>query len=216
MDWVEPASQNADEGVSKRRAVGSTSSESKAVELNHCILSIQNAQQIRQLMAAVLMTYFVPYVLLEDAASTNKEYSAKAKGQAGHKMGPPHVHSWRSFIRTLIFLASKIGEDKLKDQDKKAVMVLQEHLKTYESAGTQAGHYFIQMFRFKQTRDKEHAIVNLTLSQLMEPTARFQVQNAIHQTILALGGEVRAGAPPALAAERKMQETIDKLKDQLK
>ena len=215
MSWLEPgASIGSEPEAVKKRAVGASSAENRVEQLNHMILSIQNAQEIRQLKAASMLTYLVPTVLVEDALAINKQFGEKTKGQSGHKFGPPHVQTWRVFLKAIA--SQTVSSQKELSPVQTYLDNLNQYITSCEKAGITSGHLSISIFRMKVTREKTTAIVSYTLSPLMAPQDQHALVTAIHHLILLLGGEARAGPPPALQAERKMQTSIDSLKDQLK
>ena len=96
---------------------------------------------------------------------------------------------------------------------KKFLDTLTDHLQQYEASVANA-YMVVTQFRVRKTRD-DRAVVNISYSDLMEPTLKHLVVNAIVQSMLATGYEYKAGSPPASDMERKNQLLIDALKAQL-
>jgi hypothetical protein len=221
--WLQPmdtgASAAAPGGDAKTRRTGPTLTEHRSEDLNHKIQTIQNAQDIRLLKAAALLTYLVPATLVADADKVNKDFGNRTRGQPGHKLGPPHPHSWRVFLRALEALATqKLAVTDLEGQNpsaNQALILLKQYLIEYEKNDIASSVMSISIFRFKVTREKTSAIVSFTLSQLMPPPDRHALQSSIHILLLLCGADLRAGPPPALQAERSLQTAIDRLKAEI-
>ena len=164
------------------------------------------------LKAAALITYMVISDLVMDADRVNKEYGNKTRGQPGNKLGPPHFHTWRVFLRTLEAASLTKIANAENPPATQALALPKNYLEQYEKTDVASACMTISIFRFKITREKDKAIISFTLSQLMPPLERQALQHALHILILLTGGDVRAGPPPALQAERNLQTAIDGLK----
>ena len=96
---------------------------------------------------------------------------------------------------------------------KAAIVVLEDHIKMYEQMGVTMGWMTVSQFRCRETKDKK-GVINLQLSTLFEPQARWEVEKAIVTILLGVGSEVKPGAPPRSDVERKVQGHVDTLKNQ--
>jgi len=96
----------------------------------------------------------------------------------------------------------------------KAKETIKEHLKEYEQMGVALGYRSIAQFRAKLSKEQK-GIINYSLSDLMEPSRRHQLDMAVLEVMTALGAEYKVGSPPASDAERRLQRSIDGLKAEL-
>ena len=86
----------------------------------------------------------------------------------------------------------------------------------FETAGPEAGAALVSQLRCKVCKDKTTGVVAWSLSNLMDPTERAQLDNAMMTAIKTLGGEMTVGTAPPGDLERKVQERVDALKRQIK
>ena len=89
--------------------------------------------------------------------------------------------------------------------------VIKKLLEQYSLGGPATGWMIVSQLRVRITREKK-GVLNYQLSSYMEPADRHKVEVAIHEAIVALGGEIRPGPAPASQAERQIQKQIDDLK----
>ena len=213
--WI---SSNVDEvqaPAAKTRAVNSASIDKQRLEteLNHKILSLQNAQMLRLLQATAWHSYIVPPQLLQGAIETNKKHADMTRGQSGHKVGPPHVQSYLSLLQSLIAMF----EPKVNQEDGSAkahLGRLQEHLQAYKTEGVDQGWKTISQLRVRITKDNV-GVLNYQLSSMLSPDDRHAIEHALAFALQAIGGSIRPGGPPRSDTERKLQAQVDEIKQML-
>ena len=198
---------------STRMRVGSSNKEALERELNAAKLQLQNCQQIRLLMSTTFWSLRGPISIAEAPLKVATEFSDKYKGQSLHKAGSPHVHVWRSLLKTVTAaLAAKDPANK--DANTQLVLqTLQDHMKSFEAAGPKKGHMFVKQCRIKRCREEALAIISYQSSQLL--TNRSEFDSALHLGLITLGFEVLEGTAPPNDMERKAQRYVEDIKAQL-
>ena len=203
------------EPPSKTRAVGDTQKEALEAQHNHFILSLQNAQMIRQLQAVAWHTFITPPEIVNEAIATNKKHADLTRGQSGHKHGPQHVQIYRAFLSSLLnAIASKDIDKDLNQEIAAQTKFIREHLQAYEKAGVKQGWRSVAQIRVRLAKDGK-GVLNFALSTAMGPMEKFALVNALIDTLLFIGAETKPGPPPRSDAERKAQDNIDALKTRL-
>ena len=195
------------ESTPKVRVVGQGDREALERELNHMILSAQTAQDNRLLQACAWHSYLTPASIVQEAIATNKQHAEKTRGQTGHKFGPPHVQSYRVLLKALTAEGEKAGAPS------QELGAIKGHLSQYEKDGVDAGWKSIDQFRVRLTKEGQGGL-NYSLSQMMEPATRYELENSISNVRLKVGSVVKPGGPPRGDAERKHQQGIEALKAQ--
>lgn len=205
-NWIE-ASDEPETSPTKRAAVVGTAA--KQLELQHLILSLQNAQMTRQLTGAVFWTVMIPISMGKDALAATKAFALKAKESKNHKMGSPHIQLWRTLVKTVLSMSNQ--EKSLAEH----VTVLEKYLKAFQDAGPENGHQFVAQARIKQIRDDSKLILLYSLSTMLEPSDRWRVDKAIHTILLFHKCEIKPGTAPPSEAEKKIQQAVDQLRAEL-
>ena len=215
MDLTGEKQDDDDQLANKTRLVsGSRVSDSKEAllrEMNHMVVTLQTAQATRMLTSSGMQVYMVPIQLAAPAIEVNKKHADQTRGKSGHKLGSPHVQSWRAFLKNIVYQTSSI-----KPEQKDLVQCRQglvTYIADYEAKGVSLGYTTISQSRVKTTRDPEKAIVMFAMADLVEPVMRQQVTVCVHTLLLHLKAEVRPGTAPATDAERKLQTGIDSIKE---
>ena len=119
--WIEDVAEEAPREA-KRVMVGNSGNEQLQRELNHMISTAQLCQTTRMMQAVAWWCVQCPATLLWPALQVVKAHAKQTKGQPNHKMGSPHIHLWRQFLRTFI--------DTLKEKNFPAEHLTHTHRKT--------------------------------------------------------------------------------------
>ncbi len=211
-EWL-TVDEGGTQPAAKLRAVGATTAESDEDKLAQLLLVIQTKQEVRQTQAAVWHSYITPLNIVAPAIAVQKAHADQTRGQSGHKLGPPHVQSFRAFMATLVSLLEKAKSELTEVQESHTILA--KELENYQSAGVQSAWLIISQIRYKETKEGK-GVVNFALSDMLEPGRRHRLEIALYHALVALGSEVRPGAAPASDSERKVQKQIDVLKAKLK
>ena len=176
-EWLEAEAQGgAAEPVVKTPRTGSTSREAMQRELNLHIGCAQALHMNRQLQAS-WHSYITPKEVVTDAIGVNKAHNDKTKGISGHRYGPPHVQSYRTFLKTLLRLATQIKPDPNANW-KEGLTIMEEHITNYEAKGSELGYQSVNQFRVKTTKEGK-GVINYQLSDMLEPTVRYKIENSV-------------------------------------
>jgi hypothetical protein len=204
---AEEATQATGQPAAKRQAV--VNREAKEAEMNALILSLQTAQTARQLSGCAWWTVMIPAELGANALATTEKHAEQTRGVTNHKMGSPHIQLWRTLLKTLIDSTS--GSAELKED----VQTVMKYLSEMEAKGPNMGHYFISQARLKVVKDPQFMILFYSLSDMIEPGARYMTDVAMHKLLASMKAEVKPGTAPPSEAETKVQAQVDKLRAEL-
>ena len=94
MSWIDvPVPADAEQRPPKAQAVTSQSLDRQSLqnELDHKILSMQNAQMVRLLQASAWHSYIVLPEVVQSTVDVNKKHAEQTRAQSGHTLGAPHV-----------------------------------------------------------------------------------------------------------------------------
>ena len=177
--------------------------------MNALTLSLQTAQMTRQLSGCAWWTVMIPAELGASALATTKKHADQTRGVSNHKLGSPHIQLWRTFLKTLIEATS--GNADLKGD----VQIVTNLVAELEKKGPEMGHYFISQARLKVVKDPKFMILFYSLSEMIEPGARYQADMAIHKLLNFMKAEVKPGTAPPSEAEKKVQAQVDKIRAEL-
>ena len=176
------------------------------MRLNMLKLLAQQAQTARLLLAATFWTCLLPRKVTADAQKAAKTHGDRTRGQSCHKLGPPHPHIWRALLHSVRGMVQElIDQDKANQHYAPLVLVLSDYIKAYEQKPAEYPS-FIKMCKIKDVKE-EKAVLNWTLSPLLEN--RIPMDRAFSACLVALGGDIRHGTPPADPMERQLQRDID-------
>ena len=95
------------------------------------------------------------------------------------------------------------------------IKALKEFLTEFEKAGPKEGHRFVSQARIKNFKDPKQLMLSYSLSELLEPTAKYRVDQAIHQATRKMGAEVKPGTAPPTEAEKELQKSVDSIREKL-
>jgi len=219
MDWLDAddrASQPAKVRAVSQSHMGAQSKEQLDLQWTHMILTMQNTQASRLASSAIWHTFMGDAELVKEPMAATKKFAEKTRGQSGHRFGSPHVQAWRAWIHSTILRMEALNLDA--DQDKPALEALahlKSHLADFEKATPAQGHMFVSQFRARLTKE-QRGVVQYSLSNLLEPTARYKLDQAIHMILAKLEVEYKVGTAPPSECERKLQKAIDSMKESLK
>ena len=209
--WLDESMEDkaAANGQPAAKKIAVVSREAKEAEMNALILSLQTAQTARQLSGCAWWTVMIPAEIGASALATTKKHAEQTRGVTNHKLGSPHIQLWRTLLKTL--LDSTSGNAELKED----VQIVETYIKQMEEKGPTMGHYFISQARLKVVKDPKLMILFYSLSDMIEPTARYRTDMAIHKLLNHMKSEVKPGTAPPSEAEKKVQAQVDKIRAEL-
>lgn len=193
--------RGSSEQPAKKMAVGHDKQQvSKALHLIGR-LCLKNALEVRELQAAVFITFLVPkksdYVQAPLAAT--KEFAENAKrakeGKCPMPPGEPHVHAWAAILRVALEDAA------LGDFDKQNI---QSHRNC--STDPEAMSHAVFVCKLRKAYDRDSMKVFFSVHRDVEPALK-----AVMKGITAHGGKQKVGQAPRAGLEREVQDVIDEL-----
>ena len=151
----------------------------------------------------------IPAEVGTNALATTKKHADQTRGVTNREMGSPHIQLWRTLLKTFIDMTS--GNTELKED----VQTVTKYVTELEERGPSMGHYFISQARLKVVKDLQFMILFYSLSEMIEPNARYKTDMSIHRMLTHLKSEVKPSTAPPSEAERKVQAQVDKLRAEL-
>ena len=190
--------RGSSEQPAKKMAVGHDKHVSKALHLIGR-LCLKNALEVRELQAAVFITFLVPkksdYVQAPLAAT--KEFAENAKrakeGKCPMPPGKPHVHAWAAILRVAL------EDTALGDFDKQNI---QSHRNSSTDPEAMSQAVFVQT----EAYDRDSMKAFFSVHRDVEPALK-----AVMKGITAHGGKQKVGQAARAGLERKVQDVIDEL-----
>ena len=192
----------------KTRAVGNSDKDVLITQLNHLKLTAQLKQEVRLLMSAVFWVALVPLEIAKPAIDTAKKFADKTRGVSKHNLGQPHPQVWRALLNTMItrIQATTVG------QELKQYLDVLVHYYGEFTKDPLRHMCFIKQARVREVKDGK-ATVHWSLPTIAENAP--EIDRAIMECMVAVGGDVRAGTVAANPMERKLQQDIDSLNARL-
>ena len=142
-DAKETDDEKPSQGPTKVRAIGSTDKEKDERELNHLILTAQNAEQTRLLSAAVYITAIVLRAIAEPAIAVVKELADKTRGKSGHKLGQPHTQLWASLLTQIIKIVKEQMTMESPGEITQALQTVETYLNDFKNSGVEQAYMWI-------------------------------------------------------------------------
>jgi hypothetical protein len=172
-------------------------------------MSLQGAQQIRDLAGCVWLTFLVKanlpcMVLMQEAGA---QYAAAVKDKAGnHKLGPPHIHKWAALLASLPQEETLQEEEELQQQLKAAQKVLSKQSQEETCCSVR---FLKGKLAYNKGGDKESQLIKLQLSLMPHPVADSNLENILFKALSKIGTYKPGAAPPA-GMERAAQAILQK------
>ena len=195
--------RGSSEQPAKKMAVGHDKQVSKALHLIGR-LCLKNALEVRELQAAVFITFLVPKIsdYVQAPLAATKEFAENAKrakeGKCPMPPGKPHVHAWAAILRVAPDDPVLGGFDKQN---------IQSHRNNSTDPEAMSQAVFVCKLR-KGLWQRQHESVLISPSRC---GACSQSSHEGHHGITAHGGKQKVGQAARAGLERKVQDVIDEL-----
>jgi hypothetical protein len=177
-------------------------------------LSLNTAQQVRQLTAAAFTTFLVPTSLafIKAAEDEGKAYAKAAKGKGGANLGPPHIHI---VAGVLDVLADDKTFSEAQPEPHRVLLAIQDQMKT------NLNDCPFTYFRIKPTYKKpEHEQQQYKITWAVDPLATCcsdvppqSIQKAMISclSVVCPDAQLKRGPPPKGEVERAVERLLKKL-----
>lgn len=165
------------------------------------MLSLNNAQNVRELVGCCFQTFLIPakHALLTMISRVGKDYHQATKGQSGHGKGPPCVHLVPALLRFLV-ASSKVGAAHKGRIEK----WLSDNL----TAETTIDNIYMDLRYFKVKKTADAAKKRISL-QIRDDALAADVALAMTD----IGAEGRLGSAPQGHMEKRVSELLQQLKE---